>query len=43
MQRSDHLMHLTILRTVFGAEAKTRILPLEFVPMSKLKPLFYRW
>ena len=34
---------LTILRTVFGMEAETRILPLAFAPLKRLKPSFCRW
>jgi hypothetical protein len=33
---------VTILRTVFGVTAETRILPLRFQSMRKLKPAFYR-
>ena len=33
----------TILRTVFGTEAETRILPLAFAPLKRLKPSFCRW
>jgi len=36
-------IYLSILRTVFGTEAETRILSLAFAPLKRLKPVFCRW